>query len=164
MIAEAGGHRIQRIPPTERRGRVHTSSVTVSVIDPTFKSTDIRDDDFRVEWFSGTGKGGQHRNKKQNSCRLIHVPTGLSEVRQGRYRDLNYQDAKNALINRIVSRNIKEHHANMSGVKRDQMGSGMRGDKIRTYRFQQDQVVDHNSDKRAKCSKVMRGYFDLLWQ
>ena len=90
---EAGGHRIQRVPPTERKGRVHTSSVTVAVIDPSISTdtsyTQIDDSDFSVEWFSGTGKGGQHRNKKKNSCKMTHIPTGIMETRQGRKRESN---------------------------------------------------------------------------
>jgi len=75
---EPGGHRLQRTPPTEKRGRVHTSTVMVAVINesdfaqPNYD--DIDPDDFKVEWYSGTGAGGQHRNKHQNSVRLTHIP------------------------------------------------------------------------------------------
>lgn len=155
------------MPPTERKGRVHTSSVTVAVLDPAITTSacydQVDDSDFAVEWFSGTGAGGQHRNKHQNSCRLIHLPTGMVETRQGRKRESNLREAKNALLSRV--REMQNEHLNkhIAAIRKNQVGSGMRGDKIRTYRFQDDQVVDHNSGKRAQCTKVMRGYFNLLW-
>src|SRR5687768_9355475 len=90
---EAGGHRIQEVSPTEKRGRVHTSTITVAILDHDATTNDIyskrADDDFKIEWFSGTGKGGQHRNRHMNSCRLIHLPTGLKQERQGRHRESN---------------------------------------------------------------------------
>jgi len=85
---EAGGHRIQRVPPTENKGRIHTSNITVAIIDcNNIKKAVFKDSDFRIEWFSGTGNGGQHRNRHKNSCRLIHKSTGLMESRQGRIRE-----------------------------------------------------------------------------
>lgn len=168
MDNESGGHRIQRVPPTEKRGRVHTSTVTVSVLNPNVVSVDenytkISDEYFRVEWFSGTGAGGQHRNKKQNSCRVIHIPTGLVETRQGRTREANLKDAKDALLATLSRSSRNFINGKLSDIAKDQRGSGMRGDKMRTYRFQDDHVVDHNSGKTAKATKVMKGNFQLLW-
>lgn len=155
------------MPPTERKGRVHTSSVTVAVINPDTKTDSeyslIEDHHFSVEWFSGTGKGGQHRNKKQNSCRVIHEPTGLSESRQGRKRDSNLRDAKRALLERLQDADTGMTQKEISEIRKTQVGSGMRGDKIRTYRFQDDQVNDHNSGKSTTCKKILKGHFDLLW-
>ena len=124
---EVGGHRFQRVPPTERKGRVHTSSVKVALIDAKMEKTEIRDSDLRVEWFSGTGKGGQHRNKHQCSCRLIHIPTGLVEVRQSRSRESNYQEARQALSNKLSLMD----NATLSQLKTEQYkesGSGQRDD------------------------------------
>ena len=164
---EAGGHRIQRVPPTERKGRVHTSSVTVAVINPEIKVNSqysgIGDKDFKVEWFSGTGKGGQHRNKHQNSCKLTHVQSGLTETRQGRKRQTNLRDAKSSLINKLHNMRKGDKLRDIAVTRKDQVGSGMRGDKIRTYRFQDNSVADHNTNHRARCTKVMKGYIDLLW-
>ena len=168
MDNESGGHRIQRVPPTEKRGRVHTSTVTVSVLDPNLEITDsnytkLSDEHFRIEWFSGTGAGGQHRNKKQNSCRVIHVPTGIVESRQGRNRESNLKDAKLAILTTLKEKQYNQRNEKFSHIAKNQRGSGMRGDKIRTYRFQDDEVVDHKSEKTAKASKVMKGNFNLLW-
>ncbi len=155
--------------PTEKRGRVHTSTVTVSVLDPNTISVkaeyqQISDKDFRVEWFSGTGKGGQHRNKHQNSCRMFHIPTGIVESRQGRKREDNFRQAKEALLLKLNNMQTGHIRTQSQAIKKTQMGSGMRGDKIRTYRFQDNQVVDHLTGKVAKASKVMKGNFHLLWK
>lgn len=121
------------------------------------------DKDFYVEWFSGTGKGGMKRNKTQSCCRLYHLPTGLCESRQGRSRENNMKDAKEALIKLLDGASSAETAATNSKIRKDQVGSGMRGDKIRTIRFQDDQVVDHRNGKTSTAKKFMRGYMDLLW-
>jgi peptide chain release factor 1 len=168
LSAESGGHRIQRIPPTERKGRVHTSTVTVAVIDPTVKRNTLADrreeSDFKVEWFSGTGAGGQHRNKHQNSCRLTHVPTGLEQISQTRSRASSQASAMSSMIAALDSLATTQHNIVVSKDRKEQVGSGMRGDKIRTYRFQDNTVTDHNTNKSAPCDKVMKGKFDLLWK
>jgi peptide chain release factor 1 len=153
------------VPPTERNGRVHSSTVTVAVLKSnTQKRREFADKDFRVEWFSGTGGGGQYRNKHQNSCRLIHIETGLVESAQCRSRANSYKEAKEALIRRIEAMDANTHHQHTASIRKNQVGSGMRGDKIRTYRFRDDIVTDHESGKSASCTKVMKGNFDLLWK
>lgn len=166
-MREGGGHRIQRVPPTERNGRVHTSTVTVAVLGSDAE-IDVRlflrePEHFRVEWFSGSGAGGQHRNKHQNSARLFHIPTGIKQERQGRSKESNLADAKEAIIAELDRRVEAARHGFVSADRRQQVGSGMRGDKIRTYRFQDDTVVDHRTGKQARCGLVMRGQFELLW-
>lgn len=167
LFAEAGGHRIQRVPPTERRGRVHTSTVTVAVLgsDAEIDQLLFRREpaDFRIEYFSGTGAGGQHRNKHQNSVRLVHIPTGLKQERQSRGREANLTDAKSAIVAELDNLVAAARNAATAADRRTQVGSGMRGDKIRTYRFQDDAVVDHRTGKSARASLVMRGQFELLW-
>lgn len=164
---EAGGHRIQRVPPTERRGRVHSSTVTVAVLDqdtitdPRFDQ--VADSDFRIEWFSGSGAGGQHRNKHQNSCRVIHVPTGLVEARQGRKREGNLREAKEAILARLRAAAQGQAAGELSGIRKAQVGSGMRGDKTVTIRFQDDRAQHHITGRTMKASKYMDGYMDELW-
>lgn len=164
---ERGGHRVQRIPSTEKRGRVHTSLITVAVIDPelgideSFAST--QDSDFSVEWFSGTGAGGQHRNKTQNCCRLTHIPTGIIESQQGRRRESNYRSAMTKIVKRISDMQISQTSSAVSCVRREQVGRGFRNEKIRTYKYKSNVVIDHNTNKSAKCNKVLKGHFPLLW-
>lgn len=161
---EAGGHRIQRIPPTEKRGRVHTSSVTVAVFDSKdVRPTEFCEADFRIEWFSGTGAGGQHRNKCQNSCRVIHGVTGLSESRQGRSREANKRDAIVALSEKLGRLSLSNRSAKINQVRSEQIGEGFRGDKIRTYRQKDDLVTNHLNGRKARYKDVMRGNINQLW-
>jgi len=120
--------------------------------------------DFHVEWFSGTGKGGQKRNKSQSCCRVYHLPTGLVESRQGRSRENNFNDAKSALIILLDDATNNEQHENKAAIRKGQVGSGMRGDKRRTYRFQDDQVADHENNSVGSVKQVMRGHHDILWK
>lgn len=165
LTQEAGGHRLQRIPPTERSGRVHTSTVTVAVLDPAeLQSITIPESELKVEWYSGSGAGGQHRNKHQNSCRLTHIPTGIICTAQTRSRESSYRDALVALVSRVQELSTTAYSSARSKLKQTQVGSGQRGDKIRTIRFQDDQATDHRTDKRIKASAYMRGNMDQLWK
>ena len=165
LLQEAGGHRVQRVPPNERRGRVHTSSVTVAVYPATCKQPvpTLNKDSVRIEWFSGTGSGGQHRNKCQNSCRVIHKETGLVETRQGRSRDANFKHALEALRVRLDNMLNENASANVNAQRRGQIGQGLRGDKIRTYRAQHDDVINHLNGKTCRYKSLMRGGFPDLW-
>lgn len=164
---EIGGHRIQRVPPTERRGRVHTSTVTVAVIDPSVAADDAyarrSDDDFRIEWFSGSGAGGQHRNKHQNSCRVHHIPTGISEARQGRERISNLKDAKAAIFATLDAAARGQVSGEQAETRKGQVGTGQRADKSVTIRFQDDKVTHHGSGKTMSCSRYMKGFMDEVW-
>ena len=162
---EPGGHRIQRVPPTERKGRVHTSTVTVAIVDAEgpAKQQTIPNSDLRIEWYSGTGAGGQHRNKHQNSCRITHIPTGEVATAQCRSRQNSLDMAMNDIKTRIDNLAKNCYNNSIASDRKQQVGSGMRGDKIRTYRFQDDVVKDHLTDKTASVKKVMSGNFDLLW-
>jgi peptide chain release factor 1 len=160
---EAGGHRIQRVPPTERKGRVHTSTVTVAVVDPQVINTVIRDSDLQIEWYSGTGAGGQYRNKHQNSCRITHIPTGITAKSECRSRTNSQAEAMSAIQKRVDESLQNKYNTNLASDRKQQVGTGMRGDKIRTYRFQDDQVQDHITNNRASTKKVLQGNFDLLW-
>jgi peptide chain release factor 1 len=164
---EAGGHRIQRVPPTEKNGRVQTSTVTVAVLNSAVNSRTLADSreesDFKVEWFSGTGSGGQHRNKHQNSCRLIHIPTGIEQIAQTRSRTSSLNQAKLGIIKVLDELVFRQNKAVQDTSRKSQVGSGERGDKIRTYIFKIDTVNDHISGKVASCKEVLKGKFDLLW-
>lgn len=161
--SETGGHRIQRIPPTETKGRVHTSTVTVAVIEVGDESTSFYPDkDFDISWFSGTGCGGQYRNKHQNSCRLKHLPTGLETTSQTRSRQSSLAEAKQKLISLVEEKYKATQHGQTSKLRKEQVGSGQRGDKIRTYRFKDDVCTDHNTGKSASVAQIMKGKFNLI--
>ena len=160
---EAGGHRIQRVPPTEKRGRVQTSSVTVSVLKPTLeKASFINEGDLKIEWYSGSGAGGQHRNKHMNSCRLTHLPSGLVKTAQCRSRKNSYLQAKTAIQQELTHHHSYEQSKRHNYQRRDQIGTGFRCDKRRTYRFNEDRVVDHQTQKSMSCKQFLKGNIDGL--
>lgn len=164
LNAESGGHRIQRVPPTERKGRVHTSTVTVAVIDhKKIDEVKFNEQDFKIEWYSGTGAGGQHRNKHQNSCRITHVPSGIIVTSQCRSRENSLLEAKTTILERLDRTNRHVAAVSAATDRKQQVGSGMRGDKIRTYRFQDNMVKDHQTNRSAPTNVVLAGNFHLLW-
>jgi len=169
LYNEAGGHRIQRVPPTETKGRVHTSTVTVAIIDDSYCSSGYKyrkrkGYDFEYEYFKSSGPGGQHKNKVMTAVKCTHVPTGIKQERSGRSQRKNKLEAKEAVIKILDERYGQAKRSQQNDTRKDQVGSGMRGDKRRTYRFQEDRVVDHLNDLKASCKKVLKGNFDLLWK
>lgn len=166
---EAGVHRIQRVPSTEKnKSRVHTSTITVSVTESSPNSINtfvINEKDLLVQWFSGTGAGGQHRNKHQNSCRLIHTPSGVTVCAQTRSRASSYAQALTELQKQLQNAQTCHNHKQLQFEKLTQTGTGERGSlKKRTYRFQDDLVIDHQTQKRANLQVVLNSAkFDLLW-
>ncbi len=154
------------MPPTERKGRVHTSTVTVAVIDRTTEigSVAINQNDLKIEWYSGTGAGGQYRNKHQNSCRITHLPTGITAKAECRSRQNSLSEAMTAIQNQLDESVKRSYNNNIASDRKRQVGSGMRGDKIRTYRFQDDVVQDHVSGLKSSVKRVLSGNFDLLWR
>ena len=139
--------------------------MTVAVIDtsePLIKVA-IPSGDLKIEWYSGTGAGGQYRNKHQNSCRITHIPTGTIAKSECRSRQNSLESAMAELQQRVDTEQKRQYNNNIANNRKTQVGSGMRGDKIRTYRFQDDIVQDHLTEKRAKCSQILKGNIDLLW-
>ncbi len=163
---ERGSHRIQRVPPTEKRGRVHTSTITVGVLFRTEQATPydkIADEDFEYRLFSGTGAGGQHRNKHQNSVVMTHIPTGLKQTAVGKSKERNLVEAKSRLLAMLVEQKRSTAHEDENRIRHGQIGNGMRGEKKRTYRFQEDQITDHETGRSMSCKAFMRGNIEKLW-
>jgi peptide chain release factor 1 len=144
---------------------VHTSTVTVAVLDANKEagSVTILEHDLKVEWYSGTGAGGQNRNKVQCSCRITHLPSGIVATAQTRSRQNSLRLAMSAIQEQVDTIHKTVYNNTIASDRKQQVGTGMRGDKIRTYRFQDDRVQDHNTGKTAKCSAVLKGNFELLW-
>ena len=140
--------------------------MTVAIIDATesHKAVAIPETDLKIEWYSGTGAGGQHRNKHQNSARVTHIPTGIVVTAQCRSRQNSLAEALQTIQTQVDNIKQAAYSNIVAADRKQQVGSGMRGDKIRTYRFQDDRVQDHNTGRSAKCSAVLKGNFDLLWQ
>jgi peptide chain release factor 1 len=119
--------------------------------------------DLRLRWFSGTGKGGQHRNKHQNSVEVIHVPTGISRSAQTRSRETSLREAMTALRQAIGERHRQSAASALNDARSGQIGTGERSDKRRTLRFRDDRVADHVTGLSTTVTRFMRGDIDDLW-
>jgi len=142
---------------------VHTSTVTVAIIDQAEVKVVFNESDCDISWFSGTGAGGQNRNKVMCSCRLTHRPTGIVRSSQTRSRITSYATALKDLTDAVTNGMLRDHHSEVSSSRKQQVGLGMRGDKIRTIRFQDDTAVDHRTNKKTTAKKFMSGNMDILW-
>jgi len=161
--AEQGNHRWQRVPPTERKGRVHTSSITVAILEENeYKEVELRPSEYRLETTRGTGPGGQHRNTTDSTVVITHISTGIKVVRNGRCQHKNKEEGLVEMKKRVNDFYRTEHDNINSEERRDQIGNGDRGDKRRTYRVKDSLVVDHITGKTASLKDVLRGKIELL--
>lgn len=156
---EAGGHRIQRVPPTERKGRVHTSTITVATLpEITERQISIKDRELIWKTCRGSGPGGQHRNKTESAVQVTHIPSGLSvRCESERSQHQNKESALELLRARLWELKTKELTDKRTNARKEMIGSGMRGDKRRTIRFQDGQVVDHITGRKWRLKDYLRG-------
>ena len=162
---EAGVHRVQRVPETEKRGRVHTSTAVVSVL-PELEDIDlhIKDDDIEFEAFRAGGHGGQNVNKVSTAVRIKHKPSGIivtcqQERTQGKNRDL----AMSMLRAKLWEQELSKRHEQIAELKSTQVGAGDRSEKIRTYNFPQDRITDHRIGKSwQKMEKILDGNMEPM--
>ena len=161
---EAGGHRWQRIPPTERHDRVHTSTVTVAVLpEPAHTELSLRESDLEWRTCKGSGAGGQHRNKTESAVVLTHRPTQTTvRVESERSQHQNRATALIALRARLANRQALAHHEGENAARRLQVGSGQRGDKIRTVQVRHGIVTDHRTGSKARLTDYLRGEVERL--
>jgi len=153
------------VPPTEKRGRVHTSTVTVAVLDmPSEHEVVIDPRDVEESFTRGSGKGGQHRNKTDTCVVLRHLPTNTSiRVDGGRSQHVNRQTAMQLLRARIKAAADERAVGTRNASRRAQLGSGMRGDKVRTVALQRDTVTDHETGRSMAARPYLRGHLRHLW-
>lgn len=156
--------RWQRVPPTEKRGRVHTSTVTVVVLaEPSSSELKIDPRDLEEKFTRGSGSGGQHRNKTDTAVQLRHKPSGLSvRAEKGRSQTDNRATALRLLRAKLVEIQQRSAADERDRERRHQAGSGQRGDKIRTIALQRDQVVDHRTGRSCSAREYLRGRLRLL--
>lgn len=156
---EAGGHRFQRIPPSEKRGRVHTSTITIAIMpEPGEAQLKLRPQDLEIKTMRGSGAGGQKRNKTDSAVQITHLPTGLQvRCETERSQHQNKENALGLLRARLLGAEQEKQSAARSSDRKAQIGTGMRGDKVRTIRYQDDQVVDHRTGRRWKLKEYLRG-------
>lgn len=161
---EPGGHRWQRVSPTEKRGRVQTSTITIAVLEevPGIK-VNIPASDIEISIARGSGKGGQHRNVTDSAVQVKHTPTGIIvRCESGRSQHQNKEQALNVLRQRLNHRLTSKVVGDVNDARRGQVGSGMRGDKVRTIRVKDDQVINHSNGKRMSYKRYLQGFIEEL--
>ena len=143
---------------------MHTSTVTVAVLDVPSEET-LKIPDSEIDWHAtrGSGPGGQNRNKTSTCVMMTHRPTGISvRCETERSQSQNRALARQLLLAKLKERRDADEASKRDSIRSNQVGSGMRGDKRRTYREKDDSVVDHVTQKKASLKRVMRGEIELL--
>ena len=142
---ESGGHRVQRVPETETQGRIHTSAVTVAVLQEVEESEiEINENDLRIDTFCASGPGGQKVNKTASAVRITHLPTGIvASIQDEKSQHKNKSKAMRVLRSRLREKQDQERRSKEDELRRSLIGSGDRSDRIRTYNFPQNRVTDH---------------------
>ncbi len=160
---EQGIHTWQRTPPTESKGRTHTSSITIAIMEiNNYKEVEIRPDEIRIETTRGSGAGGQHKNVTDSCVIITHYATGIKVVRDGRNQHKNKEDALNEIKRRVNDFYRTGHIDDSVEQRREQIGKGDRTDKRRTYRVKDVMVIDHITNKTARLKDILRGKIELL--
>jgi peptide chain release factor 1 len=165
MKYESGVHRVQRVPATEAQGRIHTSTATVAVL-PEAQEVDIeiKSDEIEVTCCRASGKGGQGVNTTDSAVQIHHKPSGLTvRIADERSQIKNRAKAMTVLRSRLLERKIAEENAKYAAQRKDQVGTGERSEKIRTYNFPQNRVTDHRIELTLyNLANVIDGDIDPL--
>lgn len=157
---ESGVHRVQRVPATETQGRIHTSAATVAVL-PEAEEVDIKieEKDLRIDVYRSSGPGGQSVNTTDSAVRITHIPTGLAVAQQTEKSQLKNKNAAMKLLRaRLYERERERIDSERSATRKDQVGSGDRSERIRTYNFPQGRLTDHRINLTLyKLPEIMEG-------
>ena len=156
---ESGVHRVQRVPTTETQGRIHTSAATVAVLpEPQDVEIEVKDADIRIDTYRASGSGGQHVNKTDSAVRITHLPTGIVVTSSEKSQHQNRAKAMKVLKARLYDAQRGQLDADRAAARKEQVGSGDRSERIRTYNFPQGRVSDHRINLTLyNLPKVMEG-------
>ncbi|MGE0607777.1 MAG: peptide chain release factor 1 [Pirellulales bacterium] len=157
---ESGGHRVQRVPETEAKGRIHTSAATVAVLpEPEDVEIDIKPEDYRKDIFCASGPGGQHVNKTASAIRLTHHESGIVvSCQDEKSQHKNFAKALRVLKTRLYEQKRQEEHQKRSDARKTLVGSGDRSQRIRTYNFPDNRLTDHRINLSIyKLDSIMAG-------
>ena len=162
---ESGVHRVQRVPETESQGRVHTSAATVAVL-PEAEEVDIKIDtkDLRIDTYRAQGAGGQHVNKTDSAIRITHIPTNIVvQCQDGKSQHKNRAQAMKMLRSKLYETERKEKDSARATDRKNQVGSGDRSERIRTYNYPQGRITDHRINLTLyKLERVLEGDLDEI--
>jgi peptide chain release factor 1 len=161
---ESGKHCVQRIPPTETKGRKQTSMISVAVLPLREKvETELKDSDLDIAFVNIGGPGGQHQNKTASAVRMRHKPTGLQVLINGRDQHSNKREALRILAARVEQKLQEDSDSEYNVGRKDQLGDGGRSAKIRTYNFLKSRITDHVTGKKTgNIKKFMKGDIEVL--
>ena len=163
---ESGVHRVQRVPTTEKHGRIHTSTASVAVLPETEASQIvINPSDLEWQFFRASTQGGQNVQKVNSAVRLKHKPTGMIVTAQEeRFQQQNRDLAMTRLQNLLIQRQKANREAKVGAMRQDAVGHGMRAEKIRTYNFPNNRVTDHRLKKKFRLEDILNGRLEKLTQ
>jgi peptide chain release factor 1 len=163
---ESGVHRVQRVPTTEAQGRIHTSTATVAVLPQVEDDVEveIKPTELQIDTYKSSGAGGQYVNKTESAIRITHLPTGIVVAsQQERSQQQNREKAMQMLRATLYDRKRREQEESVGSLRRSQVGSGERAEKIRTYNFPQDRITDHRINRSfGNIRSVMDGNLDQI--
>jgi len=161
---ESGGHRVQRVPDTETKGRIHTSAATVAVLpEPEDVEVSLSPDEYRKDLFCASGPGGQHVNKTASAVRLTHLETGIVvQCQDEKSQHKNLAKALRVLKTRLYEHQRRIEHEKRSAERKTLVGSGDRSQRIRTYNFPQNRLTDHRINESFTLDQVMAGRLGLV--
>lgn len=165
MKYESGVHRVQRIPITEKAGRIHTSTVSVAILArPSRAEIKIRPDEMKIDYYRSSGPGGQNVNKRETAVRITHLPSGIVVTSQTERNQLqNKENALSILEAKLLEKKEIEEMEKTGSNRNAQIGSAKRAEKIRTYNFPQDRITDHRIKKSFhNIEEVMEGKMDPI--